>query len=181
MRLSFNKCKVLNARDARKVLNGDWASGKRCRRRLPGGVQSHELTAIWEIFFFRFLSFLFSIVSVGECRRQDKMVLEMDEQVCSIDMVDCKAQSGGGDWNGHQDDNFPNDFWTQFSFIFSCFLNCISYNWCRDSFSSLWCWNPHTLTLDIQDERILVRCCPNNDNLRLDISWWTSPSEFLVV
>ena len=98
-----------------------------------------------------------------------------------MDMVDGKAQSGGGDWNGHQDDNFPNDFWTQFSFIFSCFLNCFSYNWYRDSFSSLWCWNPHTLTLDIQDERILVRCCPNNDNLRLDISWWTSPSEFLVV
>ena len=34
--------------------------------------------------------------------------------------------------------------------------------------------NPHTLTLDIQDERILVRCRPNNDNLRLDISRWKS-------
>ena len=133
-------------------------------------------------FFLSLSIFSFVYRQCGrEGRRQDKMVLEMDQQVWSIDMVDCKAQSGGGDWNGHQDDNFPNDFWTQFSFIFSCFLNCISYNWCRDSFSSLWCWNPHTLTLDIQDERILVRCCPNNDNLRLDISWWTSPSEFLVV
>ena len=133
--------------------------------------------------FFSFAFYLFFFLTSVWARRQATGQDGLGDGWTgwSIDMVDCKAQSGGGDWNGHQDDNFPNDFWTQFSFIFSCFLNCFSYNWYRDSFSSLWCWNPHTLTLDIQDERILVRCCPNNDNLRLDISWWTSPSEFLVV
>ena len=102
IRLSFNKCKVLNARDARKVLNGDWASGKRCRRRLPGGVQSHELTAIWMIFLS--LS-IFSIFG-RQCGRESGgpeghgygwMNRFKNGQ---LGMVDGRAQGGGGDWKG---------------------------------------------------------------------------------
>ena len=39
-----------------------------------------------------------------------------------MDIIDGKAQSGGGDCKGHQDDIFPNEFWTQTSFIFSCYV-----------------------------------------------------------
>ena len=61
----------------------------------------------------------------------------------------------------------PKEFWNQTCFIFACYLIAFLKIGAQ-SFFLCSVGNPHTLTLDIQDERILVRCRLNNDILRLD-------------
>ena len=58
---------------------------------------SHRSSLQFGRFFFRFLSFLFSVVSVVE-KVVAQRVLELDKQVLNgqLDMVDGRAHGGGG-------------------------------------------------------------------------------------